>query len=345
MNFNQIIIDANNQQQQHHQCNRTRLLVMNNNKIYELKSNNNLKINDDLTKIKQISCGESHIIVTTRTNHVYGMGNNKYHQLGIPNSKTKTELVEINLLTDDKDNKKIKTIDYLACGFYHSILICNQNEIYCAGHSYFNQTFGVNESDSFNLATSIILQPKEIITHVSCSTFSSLIIIDNWKIISCGQKSALKNNEMFDDGSEIFKKDKIKYCKFGDKCIFVFTMSGNVYISSNKSRFTILLENINKFIVGHMNLKYSYLDENNNLYEINRMINNPEVKEVIKQTVRPIDLELISTHNGFGFLIKRKKLKLFGEKSFKTKFKTNRYEIIKDCISSVKHIYILVEGI
>ncbi|KAL9652597.1 hypothetical protein ABK040_000164 [Willaertia magna] len=331
---------------------KTKLLQSVDNTTFTETTSDDVNIKNDLEKVKLISCGVSHLIIATFSNNVYGQGQNGYHQLGLEGSHSRTEITPIIV-----NNKNIRSIDHLECGFYHSVFICNSNEIYCAGHSYFGQTFGVRESNHFGKATSdsltsLNIKENEVITKVSCSTFATLLVIDNWKIISCGDRTALKNKSGYDAGCEIFQTDQIEYCKFGDLKVFVFTKSGKVYTSSPNEVYTLFLEGISKFVVGHMNTKYYYmkLAEEDTIYKGDNIASNKvQINNICTNTGN--NFELIATYKPFGLLVNKKTIFTLNEKSYDDDFVLPKltYEvnndnyIVNNYISGTANYYILLE--
>ncbi|KAL9652644.1 hypothetical protein ABK040_003947 [Willaertia magna] len=188
-----------------------------------LQQNNTLQQQESadsvIGNVREMAGGRSHALVISG-NKLYALGWNNYNQLGFPSlTKYVTRLKEIPLDTFNTQNtqKKITKINHVACGWFHSIVIVNDNQIYCAGHSYFNQTFGVSQCDSFKRSTQFdhYLIPIDNmsqndynnlvdnnvynddnykkITHLSCTTFSSSFVVNGWQIFSCGEMTIVTN--------------------------------------------------------------------------------------------------------------------------------------------------------
>ncbi|KAL9657732.1 hypothetical protein ABK040_016227 [Willaertia magna] len=198
-------------------------LQQNNNTLQQQESADSV-----IGNVREMAGGRSHALVISG-NKLYALGWNNYNQLGFPShTKYVTRLKEIPLDTFNTQNtqntqKKITKINHVACGWFHSIVIVNDNQIYCAGHSYFNQTFGVSQCDSFKRSTQFdhYLIPIDNmsqndynhlvdnhlvdnnvyynddfykkITHLSCTTFSSSFVVNGWQIFSCGEMSIVTN--------------------------------------------------------------------------------------------------------------------------------------------------------
>lgn len=169
-----------------------------------------------LKDIKFVATGRSHIIMVTHSNKLYGMGFNNYSQLGFPETEENIpRLREIQLPED------VKTIDGLAAGWFHSVVVCDGNKVFCAGHSFFEQTFDVAMDKGFKRSVKMefLQRDNSKITVVSASTFSSSLVVDNWKIFACGEMNANSNPANYlVPGCEIFKRDEvIKKFKHADK--------------------------------------------------------------------------------------------------------------------------------
>jgi len=78
--------------------------------------------------IKQMSCGGDHNMILTHDNELFVFGFNDYNQCGISNTTKKNSHVELPELLV-KDN----SINYVLCGFNHSIIIKENCELLVCG--------------------------------------------------------------------------------------------------------------------------------------------------------------------------------------------------------------------
>lgn len=203
-----------------------------------------------LKDIKFVATGRSHILMVTHCNKVFGMGFNNYSQLGFPETEENIPRLREIILPEE-----VTSIDGVAAGWFHSVLVCDGNKIFCAGHSFFEQTFDVALSQKFQRAVRMdfLQRDRSKVTTVSATTFSSSLLVDNWKIYACGEMSANSNPANYlVPGCEIFKNEPIKKFKHADKGLVVLCENGKVYFANKERQFHLLLENIFSITPSHM---------------------------------------------------------------------------------------------
>ncbi|KAG2385600.1 hypothetical protein C9374_003415 [Naegleria lovaniensis] len=210
-----------------------------------------LEINSRVLKdIKFVATGRSHLLMATHCNKLYGMGFNNYSQLGFPQDEENIpRLREITL------PESVTTIDGVAAGWFHSIVVCDQNKIFAAGHSFFDQTFDVKMEPNFqrSIRMDFLQRDKSKVTTVSATTFSSSLVVDNWKIYACGEMNANSNpTNYLVPGCEVFKREVIKKFKHADKGLVALCENGRVYFATKERPFHILMENIHSITPSHM---------------------------------------------------------------------------------------------
>lgn len=83
-------------------------------------------------KIMQISCGEHHTFVLT-SSELYAFGNNKQGQLG--DGTFTSQIYPLNITSQFKG----QTVTSVSCGFSHSLVLTNQNNLYAFGANQFGQ--------------------------------------------------------------------------------------------------------------------------------------------------------------------------------------------------------------
>ncbi|KAL9658273.1 hypothetical protein ABK040_015596 [Willaertia magna] len=231
--------------------------------ITEIEGIDHLASETILRNIKQLASGRSHFIITTNDNRIFSCGNNNYNQCGFPDG-----IASVQKLEEIPKFPKYKTIDHIGCGWFHSIIVVDKNKVICAGHSYFGQTFNVPEQDYFSLEYDPIpkgimnLKEDDVITQVSCSTFSTSLIVNGWKIITCGEITIPEDKDGFAIGCEMFKENKLKYYKHLDSGILAICRDNNIYVANKNDSFKVYLQNIPYFRVGHMHDRFFYRKEN-----------------------------------------------------------------------------------
>jgi len=102
----------------------------------------------------------------------------------------------------------IYSVDFVQCGWFHSIVVVNSNILLGAGHSYFDQLFGKPNSNTFQCLHSermdllkidrqviekidkgelIDLFNREKVTHLWCGTFSTTFVTNHVNVYTCGE--------------------------------------------------------------------------------------------------------------------------------------------------------------
>jgi len=81
--------------------------------------------------VKIVACGANFTICSTAVGEVYSWGFNRWHQLGISDSKTTI----VNQPTQITELVGIKSIRFISVGRYHSILVTGKSDIYSWGVS------------------------------------------------------------------------------------------------------------------------------------------------------------------------------------------------------------------
>lgn len=81
-----------------------------------------------IEQIKAVAVGYSHVIVLTKENHVYGIGNNFKGQLGMGEQLNFLEWIYLGIEAKD-----------IAAGYVHSALVTDDNKLYVTGCNKKNQ--------------------------------------------------------------------------------------------------------------------------------------------------------------------------------------------------------------
>ena len=202
-----------------------------------------------LMDIKSVAAGRSHFLIVTNSNKLYGSGFNNYAQLGISEQEQYiTRFREIKL------PENVNTIDHVAAGWFHSIVVCDKNKVFSAGHCYFGQTFNVPQEGGFRRASKLDFLQRDgsHVTQASAATFSSSLLVDGWKIYACGEMDGNSNGNYLVPGCEIFKRETIKTFKHADKGLVVVSESGSVFFSDKTTPFRMILNNCLSFVPSHM---------------------------------------------------------------------------------------------
>ncbi|KAL9646989.1 hypothetical protein ABK040_013845 [Willaertia magna] len=180
---------------------------------------------------------------------------------------------------------RIHNISLIACGWFHSLIIVNDILVFGAGHSYFSQLFNAEFKPNFSYLGSRLrlidenylieysngLQCLQKVTHLSCGTFSSSLVVNNCKVYSCGEIIGMTDETCYLKASKIFdgKKVFILQMSHTDGGIMVLTNESKLMIcEQHRDVFTCVKDNVVTFCGGHMCKEYTYLQREKNSYSI-----------------------------------------------------------------------------
>lgn len=89
--------------------------------------------------IVSIACGVNYTMMLTKEGHVYGVGRNMHHQLGIGDSQMYREPQMVESLKD-------RNIISIACGDEHTICVCSEGKAYAFGRNDYYQLGNIKYS-------------------------------------------------------------------------------------------------------------------------------------------------------------------------------------------------------
>ncbi|KAF0979289.1 hypothetical protein FDP41_001632 [Naegleria fowleri] len=236
-----------------------------------------------LALIDKVAVGRSSLVFSTTNNRIFVCGMNSYNQIGLENETPKylfrpiEDLFKKELQTAkkkewkfveemlakveasektrsfilDKFNKKfdkIHSIDKLGCGWFHTVIVLNNNLVFGSGHSYFNQLFGNGFSTSFQYLNNEKFNPLQLtesmlqniengnfnvdpfninkVTHLDCGTFSTSIVINNCQLYSCGEvvgPTVTENTYLMEISKEFNEECQIRNVFHTDSGIAIYT--------------------------------------------------------------------------------------------------------------------------
>ncbi|KAL9651961.1 hypothetical protein ABK040_000304 [Willaertia magna] len=180
-------------------------------KLYTIPNENNLQIKD-------LQCGNCHIILLNKNGELYGLGDNQYGQLGLDDIEKVYYFTKINL------DFKVKKI---ICNNDNTLLINEFNELYVCGINFNNQ---------LGLCEKII------------KTFTNIVIYDNYfrlvKVENCFK--TLFNFSLISDVNNDFyicgKKENIPF-DCNNLLSNTFTKINNIQTKDKKYIYPITLLN------------------------------------------------------------------------------------------------------
>jgi hypothetical protein len=149
---------------------------------------------DDLLDktIVQVACGWYHTIFLDDNGNVYSCGENNNGQLGYTNDGNVETPRKITPATGD--DLIGKTIVQVVCGYYHTIFLDDNGNVYSCGYND-NGQLGYTNDNIFNTN---VFTPKQIepapgddlsgkkIVQVACGSYHTIFLDDNGNVYSCG---------------------------------------------------------------------------------------------------------------------------------------------------------------
>lgn len=140
-----------------------------------IKYNNFIRLDTYENEIKSFSSGYEHIIFLTNSGKIFGLGNNKYGQLGLSLSlKICYFFIEID----------IEDVLLVKCGAFHTI-INTQKGLYAFGNNLFGQLGIKNKYLCYVYSiTKINIHLK--IKDISCGDYHTLLLTDNGDVYGFG---------------------------------------------------------------------------------------------------------------------------------------------------------------
>ena len=108
-------------------------------------------VNND---VKQIACGDYHVIILKNDGSVWSCGNNYYDQLGLGNNTDQPTFTKVTTNV----NNDVKEI---ICGGYFTFIIKNDGSVWNCGDNG-NGELGLNDNDNRNVFTQVSLSSQAI---------------------------------------------------------------------------------------------------------------------------------------------------------------------------------------
>jgi alpha-tubulin suppressor-like RCC1 family protein len=123
--------------------------------------------------IKHVACGSVHTVVVCEDNTLRVFGQNGFGQLGLGHNRNQNTPQILNL----GENVGIK---HVACGDYHTVVVCDDNTLRVFGHNGYGQ-LGLGHNRDLNTHQILNLQLGENvgIKHVACGWFHTVVVCDD----------------------------------------------------------------------------------------------------------------------------------------------------------------------
>ncbi|KAL9643133.1 hypothetical protein ABK040_001624 [Willaertia magna] len=217
-------------------------------------------------KLKWIGAGDHHTIFVTRSNVVYGAGQNSAGQLGLNHRDKINGIVRIPFF----DHKHIVNIK---CGAYFNFFleeIGNKQNVYVCGKNNSYQ-LGLGET------TEDVYPPKEIdlnfldeddsIEKFACGYESTLILTKKGFVFGCGNNgtgqlggSSHQNVPYFTKSNfQLLKDEKIIDLQLGTSYALFLTNFGNVYNNQDSGCYERVAKKTSPFCMIHFGASLSFL--------------------------------------------------------------------------------------
>jgi alpha-tubulin suppressor-like RCC1 family protein len=132
-----------------------------------------------LNTVKNIACGDGHIVVIGSDDNAYGCGRNTEGQLGTGNTTNQSAFYK---MTDTID------VAQIACGRYHTLLLRN-GVIYSTGYNNYGQLgrdSGTSSATGLYTLYAVNAFTHSTITKMACGAYHSFCIDSDGKAYCCG---------------------------------------------------------------------------------------------------------------------------------------------------------------
>jgi alpha-tubulin suppressor-like RCC1 family protein len=143
-----------------------------------------LKIDPNIGKVKQISCGLFHTAILLNNGLVYTCGNNVYGQLGRLGNGT-NDIPNPKFLKIDQNIGRVKQI---SCGGLHTAILLTNGQVYTCGYNFYGQLgrIGNETNDIPNPKFEIIDPNVGKVKQISCGYEHTAILLTNGLVYTCG---------------------------------------------------------------------------------------------------------------------------------------------------------------
>ena len=135
--------------------------------------------------ISQIACGYNYTMFLTDNGDVYGVGSNGYYQLGY-SSSTSNQSTPRHLSWFREGGNNI-TISQIACGFYHTMFLTNDGDVYGVGS---NGSYQLGYNGTFRESTPRHLNwfndNSIVISQIACGGNHTMFLTDDGNVYGVG---------------------------------------------------------------------------------------------------------------------------------------------------------------
>jgi len=205
--------------------------------------------------IKMISCGGFHSMIYYNNGDLFVFGYNEDGQLGLGDNIDRN--VPTLLMQSKQSEGNNKDIKMISCGYQHSMIYCNNGDLFVFGDNEDGQ-LGLGDEEDRNVPT-LLLNNKDI-KMISCGGYHSMIYYNNGDLFVFGNNNrgqlGLGDNNHRNKPTLFFNNKDIKticcgrfhsmmYYNNGDLFVFGNNNDGQLGLGDNKDRNkpTLLMNN------------------------------------------------------------------------------------------------------
>ena len=179
-------------------------------------------VNESIT-ISKISAGVDSTIFLDTNGYVYSCGNGDYGKLGHGNTSAKNTPTLIQYFVDESI-----TISKISAGYYHSIFLATNGNVYSCGFGYYGQLGHDNTSDNYTPTPTLIqyfVDNSIAISHIYPGEQHTIFLATNDNVYSCGY--GYYGQLGHDNTSDKYTPTLIQY--FVDESITISKISTGAY--------------------------------------------------------------------------------------------------------------------
>jgi alpha-tubulin suppressor-like RCC1 family protein len=146
--------------------------------------------------VSAIACGAQHTVILCSDGSLHGFGYNKYGQLGTTTNSGGESPNPTPINISSNGSLSGKTATKIACGNYHTIVLCSDGSLHSFGYNYDGQLGTTTNSGTYtsnptpiNITSNGTLSGKTI-TKIKCGGYYTFIICSDGSVHAFGQNNA-----------------------------------------------------------------------------------------------------------------------------------------------------------
>ena len=134
------------------------------------------QVTTNINDIKSVYCGKNHTFILKNDGTLWGCGNNKYGQLGLGDTSSRTTFTQV---TTNADNVKS-----VYCGYNHTIILKNDGTLWGCGYNGYGN-LGLGDTTNRNTFTQITTNADNI-KEIYCGSEHTFILKNDGTLCGCG---------------------------------------------------------------------------------------------------------------------------------------------------------------